>query len=162
MIAPFPRLNEVLALVEELAIRPHVHFFSQASSELTAPEAIVARCWDLGTLNARYAAFIERLRTQYERLLARHERGEALPQEECFVLRFWATYEYSAFPREDPFLPPELLSKEWLGVLASDLLSRYRALLKPATDAFIRQTLPIYTPAPDGVPRRVQSAERGP
>jgi phenylacetic acid degradation operon negative regulatory protein len=143
MVAAYPRKEEVITLVDDLEIQPHVHFFTNSKSELTESESIVAKCWDLDELNTRYAGFIQRWQKSYDSLRHKLAQDGHLPCDESFVHRFWATYEYSGFPRQDPYLPPELLPDDWLGLEAADLLRRYRELLQKPAEEFIKETLPI-------------------
>ncbi len=143
MVAAHAREQEVEALIRELDVAEYLHRFSQARLEAVSDRHIVARCWDLPDLNRRYTEFIQRHRPAYLRLRTRHKRGRSLPPEECFVQRFWLTYEFASFPRQDPNLPPELLPDDWRGRDAAALLADYRALLKAPAETYICETLGI-------------------
>jgi len=146
MVAAHVRRQEVLALIRELRLESYAHFFTEAGLDTPSPEEIVARCWDLPELNQRYSSFIERHRPDYEASLKDRERPRGLPLDSSFVHRFWATYEFSTFPREDPNLPPPLQPQGWLGGEAADLLVRYRALLKAPAEKYIELSLGIDSP----------------
>lgn len=143
MVAAYARRQEVLALIRELRLESYAHFFTEADLDTPSPGEIVTRCWDLPELNQRYSSFIERHRPNYEAFLGERERRGSLPLDRSFVHRFWATYEFSTFPREDPNLPPPLQPEGWLGVQAAELLIRYRALLKEPAEKYIEVTLGI-------------------
>jgi phenylacetic acid degradation operon negative regulatory protein len=143
MIAAYPNRNEVLSLLRDLHVEKFVHFFTSAKLELPEYADIVGRCWALEALNERYAKYIQRHTTDLQRFQKILEEHGELPKDESFVHRFWATYEYSAFPRQDPNLPSSLLPSTWRGEEAADLLARYRQLLWDASETYVNQTLGI-------------------
>lgn len=145
MIAAYPMRAEVQSLLHELEVEPYVHFFTGSRLEIAEHREIVDRCWDLPSLNRRYTAFIRRHRQAIEALLSKKAQDGQLPPDECFELRFWATYEYSAFPREDPRLPEELLPDAWRGIEAAEFMDELRATLKDPAEEYIDSTLGIHT-----------------
>ena len=143
MVAAFPRREEVTELFQELEVEPYVHFFSSSKLETADGHEIVARCWDVSELNRRYARFINRYQPSFEQFLDSRQRSGSLPPEESFVYRFWITYEFSSFPREDPYLPPELLPPDWVGGRAAELLRDYRELLKETAEGYAGSTMQV-------------------
>jgi phenylacetic acid degradation operon negative regulatory protein len=143
MISAHPQEEEVLNLIKELEVGGFVHFFTSARLDLPKPEHIVNRCWDLDALNQKYVKFIDRHEKDYLEFKQNWEGGEEIQSDEGFVHRFWATYEYSAFPRQDPNLPPSLLPSSWRGDEAITLLAQYRELLREPAENYISQTLGI-------------------
>jgi phenylacetic acid degradation operon negative regulatory protein len=141
MVAAIPRSSEVSALVDELKVQEYVHFFTRAHLESRDDHAIVARCWDLEQMNRRYSHFVSRFRSEYELLLAEQNSTGTLTPDASFVNRFWLTYEFSSFPRQDPNLPPELLPGDWCGHEAGELLHAYRALLREPAQSYINHAL---------------------
>jgi phenylacetic acid degradation operon negative regulatory protein len=141
MVAAIPRSAEVHTLIDDLGVRQYVHFFTRAHLESSGNLAIVARCWDLEQMNRRYSLFVRRYRSDYENLLDRQSDRAGLAPDESFVHRFWLTYEFSSFPRQDPNLPPELLPDDWCGREAAELLHAYRALLREPAQAYINGAL---------------------
>jgi phenylacetic acid degradation operon negative regulatory protein len=141
MVAAIPRTAEVQLLVDDLGVRQYVHFFTRARLESSGDHAIVARCWDLEQMNQRYSLFVLRYRSEYETLLDRQSDGAGLAPDESFVHRFWLTYEFSSFPRQDPNLPPELLPGDWYGREAAELLHAYRALLREPAQTYVNRAL---------------------
>jgi phenylacetic acid degradation operon negative regulatory protein len=141
MIAAHSHQEEVLNIFRELDVDRYVHFFTSAALELPEPDDIVKRCWNLDSLNDRYQQFIARHKKDYLRFQRIFEEQGELSSDESFVHRFWATYEYSAFPRQDPNLPPSLLPNTWRGEEAIELLARYRDLLRDPSERYINQTL---------------------
>lgn len=159
MIAVYPMRTQVQSLVDELEVRPHVEFFTDSRLETACNEEIVARCWDLPDLNRRYQQFIERNRAVYQKLISGAKNGNGLPLDKSFVQRFWATYEYSSFPREDPQLPKVLLPKDWRGIEAAEFLTELRATLREPAEQYIDATLGVHTRLKsDGAPVRSRSA----
>jgi len=145
MVAAYPMAAEVQSLLHELEVESYVHFFTGSQLEMAGNREIVDRCWDLPSLNRRYTAFIRRYRQALEGLLSKKGSNGRLPQDESFELRFWATYEFSAFPREDPRLPEELLPDVWRGLEAADFMDELRATLKDPAEQYIDSTLGIHT-----------------
>jgi phenylacetic acid degradation operon negative regulatory protein len=145
MIAAYPMRAEVRSLLRELAVEPYVHFFTGSRLEIADNKAIVDRCWDLPSLNRRYSTFVRRHRRALEALISKRSRNGHLPPDESFELRFWATYEFSAFPREDPRLPEELLPSAWHGAVAAKSMDELRATLREPAEEYINSTLGIHT-----------------
>lgn len=143
MIAAYSHEEEVHNIFHELDADQYVHFFTSATLQLPDPAVIVNRCWDLDSLNEGYKQFIDRHMKDYLRFQRQLDEGGQLECDESFVHRFWATYEYSAFPRKDPNLPPTLLPISWCGGEAIELLARYRELLRDPSDTYLNQTLGI-------------------
>ncbi len=141
MVSAHPRRSAVRRLIEELGIQAYVHYFTSASLEMKDSQEVVQRCWDLAGLNRRYSKFIRQHEQAYEESLAQWEREGKLSPRESFVARFWATYEYSSFPREDPYLPAELLPSNWCGTEAAKLMANYRSLLREPAEAYIDQNM---------------------
>jgi phenylacetic acid degradation operon negative regulatory protein len=143
MVAAHARAAEVEALIQDLDVEAFVHFFNKAHLAGASDHEIVSRCWDLPGLNLSYTKFIKRYEPFFHYFNQQLERSGKLPNDECFKHRFWATYEFSAFPREDPNLPPELLPADWRGREAAELLVGFRSLLKAPAEEFINETLGI-------------------
>jgi len=144
MIAAYPMRAGVRSLLHELGVEPYVDFFTGSKLEMASHQEIVARCWDLPALNDRYAQFIDRNRAVYEDLVSIKAKANGLPHDKSFVHRFWATYEFSAFPREDPRLPDELLPEAWRGIEAADFMDELRATLRGPAEQYIDSTLGIH------------------
>lgn len=144
MIAAYPMSGEVCTLLRELQVEDYVDFFTESRLEMKSDDEIVDRCWDLPKLNRKYTQFIKRHRAAFEELISSDGRANGLPRSKSFVHRFWATYEFSAFPREDPQLPRELLPKDWRGIEAAEFMAELRATLKQPAEDFIDATLGIH------------------
>lgn len=144
MIAAYPMRTEVQSLLEELGVEPYADFFTESRLEIAVHAEIVSRCWDLPSLNQKYAQFIDRNRSAFQRLVSSQTGSNGLPRDESFVHRFWATYEYSAFPREDPQLPEQLLPNDWRGHEAAELMNELRSTLKVPAEEYIDATLGVH------------------
>ena len=136
-VSPHDVTAPVLAIAEELRIRRHVEVFRGAHLGMSDDAQLVASCWDLGALDARYAAFIARWRFDLEH--CRHcgmtgsRAGVHRPctaPADCFRRRFHLVHEYRAFPLDDPYLPAALLPRAWHGGTAVRLFQTYHDLLE--------------------------------
>jgi len=160
MVAAHSRRERVEAILRELNAERYVHFFTGSQLELLPDREIVGRCWDLLDLNRRYAGFVGRHRGDFLTAQRRRRAGNGPTPEQGFDLRFWVTYEYSSFPRQDPNLPDELLPKDWQGDQAAQLLADYRDMLREPAEAFIHGTLGVSPPgSPVAVEREVRAEE---
>jgi phenylacetic acid degradation operon negative regulatory protein len=128
-VSPRNQRGQVERLAAALDIRPFVQMFSAQSQGFMSCEELVARCWNLDDLNADYAAFIEKhsllLQTCGEHIIP----GQAMEESEYFVKRFMLVHEYRKFPYRDPYLPIELLPRNWRGLEAANLFREYHRSL---------------------------------
>jgi len=140
-VSPHDRHAELEALLDDLHARRYVQcFVGRWLSDLSCGD-LVARCWNLGDLNRRYAAFLRKWEPELQSCEERLSTGNALKPDECFVRRFWIIHEYSTFPRSDPNLPAELLPEGWLGDRAALVFREYHRLLSGRANEFIEKTL---------------------
>ena len=162
LIAAYPRSDEVENLVRELEVAPYIHEFRHARLDPQEQERIVRSCWDLTDIDSRYAAFMGRYKPALSRLRQRQARGAVLDPDECFAWRFWATYDYSEFPRVDPLLPDELLPRGWRGHQAYALLTELRQRTREPAWEYLRSTGLLAPAALDArTIRRATSARPG-
>ncbi len=135
-ISPHDDRQAVEQLADALGIRRYVELFTARHDGFARPEEIVARCWDLSSINSKYAAFI----AKYEPLYQDHCRvlgnGDDLDPSQYFVRRFTLIHEYRRFPYLDPELPSELLPSDWCGTQAAKLFKDYHDLLAEKANAF--------------------------
>ena len=142
-ITPHDVREEVRAIAAMLRVTRHVEVVQGAHLGFSTPRDLVAQCWDLATIDAGYAAFLQRWSRDYGRCRECGAGGRggkvtpAIPScrhpADCFVRRFLLVHEYRRFPLEDPFLPPDLLPDGWKGGEAARLFERYHdALTVPA------------------------------
>lgn len=135
-VSPHDYRREVEKLADSLRLCDHVQIFTARYDGFADPSAIVARCWNLPAINARYAAFIEKYKPRYEQHLRLLKRGDDLRPSQYFVYRFNLIHEYRRFPFKDPELPLELLPKDWRGMEAANLFMRYHDLLAEKANAY--------------------------
>lgn len=150
VVSAYGRAGEVAGLLADLKVDQDVHVFAGAHLPADRQSQIVARCWDLPTIDRRYAGFLERY-APIARDLRRRRR--CVSDVEGFIWRFWATYDYSEFPRLDPFLPTELLPQDWRGEIAHRLIQDLREDLRRPAEAFLQRTLGL-----EAIPARPASA----
>ncbi len=136
-ISVHDRQAEIDELLNDLNVHAYVYYFSDVRLAIGSDQEIVEECWDLKSLNRRYARFVAKWEPAYEKLV----RGECLSPDECFVQRFWITNEHSEFPRLDPNLPDALLPEDWQGDKAACIFNEYRSLLSERANEYLTATL---------------------
>lgn len=124
---------QVEQLVDQLELKGNLEFYTASHDGFSAPAALVARCWDLQSINAQYAAFIEKYQPRYS---ACNAKRDALTPSDCFVQCFMLLHEYRRFPFVDPHLPPGLLPNDWHSCQATKLFQDYYARLTDQANAF--------------------------
>ncbi len=135
-ISPHDCRPEVDQLATSLGLCDHIELFTARHEGFANAETIVARCWNLPAINARYAAFIEKYKPMYDQHLRLLKRGDDLAPSQYFVHRFNLIHEYRRFPFKDPELPSELLPRDWRGIEAANLFKQYHDLLAEKANAF--------------------------
>ncbi len=130
-ISPHDRQAELTAVQNDLGIGDFVTMFTAVCAHSAD---IVPKCWDIPALAADYKLFLQRHQPDYEAGC----RGWLTPvPEDCFVRRFWLTYNFQRFPRKDPNLPAALLPDKWIGYQARQLFMDYRQWLSVGMADFI-------------------------
>lgn len=135
-VCPHDLEPEVAALVARLGIAANVEMFSGRHGGFGDERALAARCWNLGEINTRYEAFIEKYRPAYEEHRRRLADSGEVDDLTCFVRRTLLIHEYRKFPFSDPQLPSELLPDDWIGGTAVDLFHDYHSLLAARANRF--------------------------
>ncbi len=138
-ISPHDHSQEIEALADALDLCGRIEIFTARHIGFSSLREIVERCWDLASINARYAAFIKKYKPMYDehgRLLA---RGKDIDLSQYFVRRFNLIHEFRRFPFLDPELPNELLPADWHGVDAANLFRQYHDLLAEKANAFFSE-----------------------
>ncbi|WP_373087809.1 phenylacetic acid degradation operon negative regulatory protein PaaX [Sneathiella sp.] len=87
------------------------------SPDFTAPEILVAKGWNLDSLERDYARFI----AHFSRFA--DFEGQTIEQDgkKCFIIRSLLVHDYRRVLLRDPMLPAELLPKGWNGNQAREL-----------------------------------------
>jgi len=128
-MTPHDVRREVAAIAAELGLARNVEVFRARHVSGSRERALIDRCWDLGALDKRYAAFLRRWRAN----------GSArFTPEESFVRRFTLVHEYRFFPLADPYLPGALLPRQWRGRAAAALFDRQHAALAAPAERYVR------------------------
>ena len=130
-VSPHDRQGELLAALANAEIEQFVTMFTAVTQ---SNDDIVQKCWDIETLAADYRLFVNRYQPEYE---AYRDGRLTFSAEECFVRRFWLTFNYQRFPRRDPNLPVPLLPADWIGFPAYHVFMAYRALLSEGMGDFV-------------------------
>ncbi|MFI5610302.1 PaaX family transcriptional regulator C-terminal domain-containing protein [Amycolatopsis sp. NPDC051903] len=130
-VSPHDRTGQVRqAFAEDPAVQLDV--FHSRSEDIASDRAIAARCWDLATLDADYAGFLD----DYRPRLSTYRRD---PPEgaDALVERMRLIHDYRRFPFHDPDLPPELLPEGWRGRRAHELFLEAHGLLRAPAEAAV-------------------------
>ncbi|MCG8346820.1 MAG: hypothetical protein MI924_03435 [Chloroflexales bacterium] len=138
-IAPHDWRRELEDILDDLAMRQYVTLFTVTQTGYTSNAELVQRCWNIPEIEREYQVFVDHYNTEYRTAQAQFDSagGVDLAPEDCFVRRFWLTYDFQPFPRKDPNLPMELLPDNWIGASARNLFTNYRRLLSRGMGDFI-------------------------
>jgi phenylacetic acid degradation operon negative regulatory protein len=160
-ISPHEVEDQVRDIAADLGIEEHLECFHAEGAGFTEPDRLVARCWDLESLNRRYEAFIARHVPAFQGLREATGPDPASPRD-SYVRRFQLSHEFREFPLIDPYLPRSLLPPEWAGECAAALFHSYHDLLTEPADGYGESVLArAGTPAPAGVPASKVATGRG-
>ncbi|HEY5396741.1 MAG TPA: PaaX family transcriptional regulator C-terminal domain-containing protein [Trebonia sp.] len=116
------RLLESVANVGAGLPNARLDLLTMKAADIGADRAIAARCWDLGTLNAEYAAFIRDVRVE----LADYP---LLDGASAMASRIRLVQSFRRFPFRDPGVPAELQPAGWLGEQARTLFDQAYEML---------------------------------
>lgn len=141
-ISPHNRREELDIVLADLAIEPYVDQFSSIYMGPSKAQDLVDRCWELGALEEQYADFIRRYQPEYIDYKEQDKNGQSsLSQQDSFLRRFWLTHEFQYFPLKDPNLPASLVSPDWNGLTARELVSNFRQLLEAPADEYVNDVM---------------------
>lgn len=110
-INPDPaREDEAREVLRDLDLDQGAMSFTAAHGSIGSLAAMVARAWDLSTLEAEYEAFVSTF-------------GALTPDTDAAILRAQTrlVHEWRRFPFLDPRLPRELLPADWTGAKAVEV-----------------------------------------
>ncbi len=148
-LSPYDVRTRVDDVAEELGVREYVQYFRGRHLGYAKAPELVAQCWNLGEVNARYEAFVDRHLTPFADL-KKAGTGSIAP-EDAYVRRFDLVHEYREFPLVDPFLPGPLQPPDWAGECAQALFQAYHDLLEGPADRFLESVVesPVGEASPD-------------
>ena len=121
---------------KQLKIERHLECFQARRVNKQDVQELVAKCWDLATVNQQYLAFHARWQSDLERCSAGVPTGD-VTHKECFAVRFNLIHEYRDFPLIDPYLPRSLLPEKWHGEDATELFHMLHEILKGPADSYV-------------------------
>lgn len=131
-IAARDREDEVVALLDDLAVRRYAAVMVGRPAASVDFAGVVSRAWDLRQLDQRYRDFV-RTFAPY----ARDGRAHKPRDREAFALRTRLVNAYRAFPALDPELPPSVAPEPKHREQAVSLFHRlYGGLAAPAQRYF--------------------------
>jgi len=123
--------DEALKLTHEFPTAS-VDVLVSRTDDLASDRALVARCWDLATLESDYRRFIED-----HRQLLDGTAGLAGPAALAVRTEIISTYRH--FPFRDPSLPIVLRPDGWSGATAHDLFLAVHRELAAAAGAYVSE-----------------------
>ena len=146
-ISPHDVRQEVKDIAATLKVAKHLEVFRAEHLGFSSTSQLVAQCWNLAAINRRYRAFLARWTSALDhcaqcRMAFRSGGAAVTPPctspEACYVRRFELVHEYRTFPLEDPFLPSELLPKDWKGDEAARVFETYHGVLSEPAEHYVR------------------------
>lgn len=128
-VSPHDLRREVRQLIGRQEVEQDVTVHHGTLEWPADPAQVVARAWDLGSLEAPYRAFLLRIREELA-------QAEVLDDRESFRRRFLLTHEFRRFPFSDPDLPDALLPPDWVGAGARAAFLEYNRKLRRRAERF--------------------------
>lgn len=144
-ISPHRQEEAVRSLAEEYGLQGHLDLFTARYGGPAADRDLVARCWNLPAIAARYAEFVAMAAPRYAATRDLMAAGAEVPDSRCFTERVWLVHEFRKFLHFDPGLPVELLPPDWPGAQALELFWDYYRLLSGGAERFF---LGLFYPTP--------------
>lgn len=130
-VSPHDLRREVRQLIERQEVERDVTIHHGTLEWPPDPAQVVARAWDLGSLEGPYAEFLLRIR---EGLAS----AGGLDDRESFRRRFLLTHEFRRFPFSDPGLPDALLPPDWVGSTVREAFLEYNRKLRRGAERYFR------------------------
>jgi phenylacetic acid degradation operon negative regulatory protein len=135
---------QLIELIQRYHLEGKIDFFTARYQGPENNRALVHKCWDLETIQQRYAEFIALYQGKLARYQQHQAKQDAIPDNECFREEILLIHEYRKFLFIDPGLPDELLPEQWLGRDAARLLHEYYHQVSPAAHRFFEQVFVAY------------------
>jgi phenylacetic acid degradation operon negative regulatory protein len=136
-VSPNPIVAMTLRHLSIRKLESHIHIFRARQFSSQAPAVLIQRCFALKNIEESYRRFINRwapLQKDFSLQLS----SSAPPSDNlCFATKMQLLYEYGEFLYIDPFLPVELLPRDWPAQQAWSLFRDFYLLLQePALKFF--------------------------
>ena len=128
-VSPHDLRREVRQLIERQEVERDVTVHHGTLEWPADPAQVVARAWDLESLELPYREFLERIR-------AGLATADGLDDREAFRRRFLLTHEFRRFPFSDPDLPDALLPRDWVGSTVREAFLEYNRKLRRRAERF--------------------------
>lgn len=138
-ISPNPVARAALSHLRLQGIASGVEAFTGRHIGTSTRDEIVARCWDVPSIDRQYRRFIATWHPRFQVCRRRSRQGRPLPDQECFADKTRLVHEYRKFLFVDPGLPAELLPRRWAGSAAWRLFRDYYQLLAEGAIRFFEQ-----------------------
>ncbi len=131
-ISPHTSSQAAASIVAEAGLESQAMSFVVGYGEIGAEEAMVARSWDLASLQERYEAFIDEF-TGFE----------VASEESALQAQTRMVHAWRRFPFLDPQLPVELLPANWSGLKAAEVFhanhAGWHAMAQRAWDRLVER-----------------------
>jgi phenylacetic acid degradation operon negative regulatory protein len=121
-VAPGHLADEAAEVLVRRGLAGYAELFRGAHLALGEIRESVARWWDLDSLHARYAEFLDRQEPVRERVTT----GEGPEPDQAFADYVRLLTDWRRLPYADPGLPLAVLPADWNGARAADLFGRLR------------------------------------
>ena len=118
-ISPFSFPDALIQVLGNERIADKIRLFSAATEEFPDPRGLANSSWRLEELNSRYAALIRRFQMAF---------GQQIKEKKSMALRKVRS-DFITIAGEDPWLPQELLSADWLFFKARRELNKYISII---------------------------------
>jgi phenylacetic acid degradation operon negative regulatory protein len=130
-VSPHDLRREVRQLIGRQEVEQDVTVHHGTLEWPADPAQVVARAWDLGSLEAPYRAFLLRIREGVA-------EADTLDDRESFRRRFLLTHDFRRFPFSDPDLPDTLLPRDWVGAMVRAAFLEYNGKLRRPAERFYK------------------------
>lgn len=137
-VSPHPWEDDVRTFAAQLGVLDKLTLGSTDELEVGGerdPRQLASMLWPLDELAVAYEKFVDRYADLPHQLEAlRQERGR-VSDAELFPLMLAMGVDNDELSTADPFLPPELLPRPWIGRAARELVVRCRRLAQQVREA---------------------------
>ena len=142
-IAPGNLADEVHLQLQRAGLMDYADLFKATHLGEGQIESKVGQWWDLPSLEALYADFIERYQPVLERWLKDEGAGDQSTElnQQAFADYVPMVTQWRRLPYMDPGLPEEYLPEGWHGLAAEKLFARLHELLAPRAERYARTIL---------------------